>query len=455
MVLGLLALVAGTGIYLFKTKKIEIYTSPPLIINKATFYTKNEGLIPSLHYYAQENLIPSTVTQPNQRYILQVHFPLFAVEDKVSWSQLEIGIGKEKTFTHQISQDEYTALTNNSHYTTNIFEIEPEHSTLSFIPGIIVFLLGAIIFALAPLSLWLKSKKQYSATKSGINIPVSNDIKKPEISQNIKTGPLDIANIPWDPEKYKTQGELISDNDVNITPLNAHDIQVSHPDYNGSNSKPKPNNDTKPLDIENIPWDPERYKPPDNPISDNKASDAEPKPNDDIKPLDIQGIPWDPQKYKISSPDPIPEQRARTLEMLRHEKVSQALQKALLTMDTTHKWYTDEDEANRELVSCLKAMGYNAVYHQFLGNGRTADAFFEESIIEAKLDPSQSEIDRLEGQVTEYLKFQFAVHVVLYGQVEPQLLLRIKEIISRRPDRTFLTYLPDATRLRKSNSTIE
>ena len=171
------------------------------------------------------------------------------------------------------------------------------------------------------------------------------------------------------------------------------------------------------------------------------------------KSLDIEGIPFHSQTYDNSVSEPTPEQKAKIAEALKNKKVADALATALHHMDTTHIWYTDEDEANRALVTSLKVMGYEeAVYHKYLGDGRTADAFFENSIVEGKLDPQQSEVDRLEGQITEYLKYPYAVHVVLYGHIDTQLLSRIKEIVSRKPERTFLTYLPDAKRVRKSNS---
>jgi hypothetical protein len=39
-------------------------------------------------------------------------------------------------------------------------------------------------------------------------------------------------------------------------------------------------------------------------------------------------------------------------------------------MDTTGKSYRKEDAANRELVSCLKAMNVDATYYYKLNNGK-------------------------------------------------------------------------------------
>jgi hypothetical protein len=314
IIIGFVGLIAGIGRYLFETEMIAVnntYTTP-IVIDKATYYTKQSQWSSALYYYTQEQLLPTVTTKPDTKYHLTIDYSLFKLENNISWNQLQIGIKDEKSVTNQISRDEYMALTQNAHYKVTINEVKPKHNVVYVIPGGLVLLLGCIIF--------LRSKD----------------------NKHIFT-----ATGNW-----------------------------------GAFS----------------------------------------------------------------------EQNSATNEEIHNANVSNALKTALRNMDTTHKWYTNEDEANRELVSCLKAMGYNAVYHQYLGDGRTADAFFESSIIEAKLDPSQSEVDRLEGQIAEYLKYPYTVRIVLYGQVDYQLLLRIKEIISRRPESTFLTYLPDAKRIRKSNS---
>lgn len=131
--------------------------------------------------------------------------------------------------------------------------------------------------------------------------------------------------------------------------------------------------------------------------------------------------------------------------------VKDALEKALKAIDKTHKWFKDEDEANRALTSCLKAMGFNdATYHYNLGNKRVADVFFEQSIIEGKLNPTQSDIDRLMGQLIAYLKFPFDIHIVIYGYIDNSLLEQLNEIIMKFPKKIFLTYLSDPNRGRYS-----
>ncbi len=76
--------------------------------------------------------------------------------------------------------------------------------------------------------------------------------------------------------------------------------------------------------------------------------------------------------------------------------IDNQLRRALETMDSTAKWYNSEEEANRELVTCLKAQGITDVRYQYrLGNGRTADAKVGNVLIEGKLSPDTAEVDRL------------------------------------------------------------
>jgi len=315
IIIGIVALIIGIGIYLFKTKTVEVNTAP-VTIYKITYYTKRSDWSGTDFYHIDEQVISSGTTQPNIKYLLLFEFPTFSYENKVAWTQAEIDLDKGKTITNVISYDEYLTLIQQPKYAVTYFELLPQHRIIYIIPGLLLLVLGTVIF--------LRSKEE---------------------------------------------------------------------------------------------------------------------------------IPFHSQTYDNLVSEPTSEQKTKITEALKNKKVANALATALHHMDTTHVWYMDEDEANRALVTSLKVMGYEeAVYHKYLGDGRTADAFFDNSIIEGKLDPQQSEVDRLEGQITEYLKYPYAVHVVLYGQIDAQLLSRIKEIVSRKPERTFLTYLPNAKRIRKRNS---
>lgn len=130
------------------------------------------------------------------------------------------------------------------------------------------------------------------------------------------------------------------------------------------------------------------------------------------------------------------------------------LSKALEDMDSTGNWYNDEEEANRELVSCLKSQGVAAEYEYGLPNGRKADAKVGDFLIEGKLSPDAVEVDRLIGQVSEYSKYG-KVNIVIYGRLDKYAKRRIEdEIELRYRNKVFLTYLDNPKRQRapKSNN---
>jgi len=137
--------------------------------------------------------------------------------------------------------------------------------------------------------------------------------------------------------------------------------------------------------------------------------------------------------------------------------VQHALMNALVSMDNTFKWYENEDSANRELISTLHALGFgDAAYHQLLSNGRTADGFVSDSIIEGKLDLTHSDsIDRLLGQIDDYLVSSYDIHIVLYGMADSNALNRIRNKIKNNPNRLFLSYLTQPQRTRRDLGVLE
>lgn len=123
--------------------------------------------------------------------------------------------------------------------------------------------------------------------------------------------------------------------------------------------------------------------------------------------------------------------------------------KSLCQMDTTHSIYYNENEANRELTTCLKLQGHNAVYNYRLNN-RPIDIFVDNSIIEGKLEPQNSEIDRLIGQTTDFLTTPCHIYIILYGTTRIETINRIKsQIINVHSDRVNLLYLQNPQRCRR------
>jgi cbb3-type cytochrome oxidase subunit 3 len=130
------------------------------------------------------------------------------------------------------------------------------------------------------------------------------------------------------------------------------------------------------------------------------------------------------------------------MEKAMESEIDKYLHKALEAMDTTHKWYNNEDEANKELVSCLKLQGVEAEYQYRLPNGGTADAKVYNFLIEGKLSPDRAEVNRLIGQLSDYSEYPYKINIVIYGRLSEYAERRIrKEINSRYLNKVFLTYL--------------
>lgn len=132
-------------------------------------------------------------------------------------------------------------------------------------------------------------------------------------------------------------------------------------------------------------------------------------------------------------------------------EIGSYLHEALLVMDSTAPTYNDEEEANRELISCLRMKGMEAKYQHTLPNGRTVDAKVGNILIEGKLAPVTSEIDRLLGQLSDYTKYG-KVNIVIYGELSSTAKSRIQhEIIDKYPNQAFLNYIENPKRKRIKN----
>jgi hypothetical protein len=138
----------------------------------------------------------------------------------------------------------------------------------------------------------------------------------------------------------------------------------------------------------------------------------------------------------------------REIDALRSE-IDKYLIDALKIMDSVDKWYRDEDEANKELVTCLKSRNVNATYGCKLPNGRIADAIVGDIIIEGKLSPDTEGVDRLLGQLSDYTQYGNQVNVVIYGRLREDARRRIENDINLRyTGKVFLTYLDNPKRQR-------
>ena len=352
VVIGTIGLIIGIGIYFFKTKTIEVQTNP-LTIDKATYSIKQSSWNFSSHYYAEEQVLPTTTTHPNTKYLLVIDFSLFKLQNKVSWNQLEIDIHKEKLMSNEISKDEYTALIQHPNYLVNIYVVKPEHQMLYIVPGLIILVFGIVIFI----------RSIFNSVQYG-----KSEFPYAEYTNN----PLDTIKKKDGPEQHQdgTYGDIV----------------FPYTEYSGS--------------------------------TDSNIKEDKLRQNKDNIPV---------------------------------TKIRDYIKIALEAMDSTHKWYTDENEGTRELVTALISMGLKAVYQPYLGNGITADAKVGEELIEAKLEPRQTDINNLIGQLQGYSRYNYKINVIIYGRLNEDALERIQDVINLHyKDKVFLIYLPNPKRTRKT-----
>jgi curved DNA-binding protein CbpA len=400
IVIGIIGAIIGIGTYLFKTKMVQVNTTP-IIINKASYYTKRSFWNGAIHYYVQEQWAPNSTTQPKTHYILISNFSSFKVKNNVSWNQLQIHFDTIKTVSNQISQEEYTALAQNSQYTVNIYESRPQHDGIYIVPGILILVLGILIYIC---SIFDSRRRNFQHGKpefqSGDNtrgnftkIRYIPEYASLFLIRNIKQtiayviflvlAIIIIAVVIYGTWLFSLKSWLYALLFIIIVGL--------------------------PLII----W------------------------------LVIRYTGW---KKKLRIREHVL-RRQRALE----SEIDDYIHKALEIMDTTHKWYTDENEANREFVDCLKAQGLDAEYQPRLSNGTTADARVDDIIIEGKLSPNKADIDRLLGQLIEYAKLNKMVVVVIYGRLDSYSRERIENEIEKRYSKmVFLSYLENPRRNRRN-----
>jgi hypothetical protein len=128
------------------------------------------------------------------------------------------------------------------------------------------------------------------------------------------------------------------------------------------------------------------------------------------------------------------------------------LHEALEIMDKTANYYNDENEANRALVSILKAQNISAFYQYRLLNGRIADAKVMDVLVEGKLSPNTAEVDGLIGTFEDYTRYRHKLFIVIYGKLSDDAKRRIdNEIHCRYLNRIYLVVLPNPRRLRVNN----
>jgi hypothetical protein len=165
---------------------------------------------------------------------------------------------------------------------------------------------------------------------------------------------------------------------------------------------------------------------------------ARKQPQDKAESVDI------PLWKKVESPS-LPQDDANTL-----------IRKALEHIDNLKRPYRDEEEANQQLFSILKAFAPDKdIEYQPKYNGQpTGDIRIDNAIIEGKLDPSSiTEIDRLIGQIDRYCKnTPYKIKVVIYGIINQEAIERILDFSALNvTGRVSLINLPNPQRRRRGD----
>ena len=168
-IIGVCLVLAGLGIYFFKTERIDVNTNPPI---KAQFYSESgQNFWGGWDYSVYEFLDPTDLIKLNTKYLVIVKVPrgaditLFKTEHVVSWNQSQLNNEngeilstsrsttsyagtRQKTFIKRISEKQFN-LIHNAPITTAIYELQPHHDVRYIIPGIFVVVLGVVLFLLA------------------------------------------------------------------------------------------------------------------------------------------------------------------------------------------------------------------------------------------------------------------------------------------------------------------
>jgi hypothetical protein len=133
--------------------------------------------------------------------------------------------------------------------------------------------------------------------------------------------------------------------------------------------------------------------------------------------------------------------------------IREAIYLALCKMDETCGFYVSEDEANREMTTCLNLLGHHAEYQHRLDNNRSADVLVDNNtLIEGKLDPQLSDVDRLVGQLGDYACYPYNICVVIYGFISEPLLNRLRMTVAVQYPNICIIHMPDPNRVRRQNA---
>ena len=183
-IIGVCLVLAGFGIYFFKTERVDVSANPPIKTRVSYYGDENYWNFGIWAYRELEYIDPTDLTKLNTKYLVIVNIlpssadiPPFKIEHTVSWNQSQLnnengellskdiywdasGVAttsysyagtRQKILEKHVSEKQCNSI-NGAGITTTIYELQPQHDVRYIIPGIFVVVLGAVLFLLPVLN---------------------------------------------------------------------------------------------------------------------------------------------------------------------------------------------------------------------------------------------------------------------------------------------------------------
>jgi hypothetical protein len=174
-IIGVCLVLAGFGIYFFKTERVDVSANPPIKIRVSYYGDENYWNFGIWAYRELEYLDPTDLIKLNTKYLVIVNIlpssadiPPFKIEHTVSWNQSQLNNEngeilstsrdttvyagtRQKILEKHVSEKQCNSI-NGAGITTTIYELQLHHDIRYIIPGIFVVVLGAVLFLLPVLN---------------------------------------------------------------------------------------------------------------------------------------------------------------------------------------------------------------------------------------------------------------------------------------------------------------
>lgn len=113
-------------------------------LNIQSHYFIDRGLFQT-KAYMEYQVVPTPSVKPDNQYMVTISNNLVRYSDKMKWSELELAIKKPLIFKHELTQDEYAALTQYPTLSKSIALVYKEHNPLFII---IPLLYGGLVYTI-------------------------------------------------------------------------------------------------------------------------------------------------------------------------------------------------------------------------------------------------------------------------------------------------------------------